>query len=117
MTPELLNTYWTDTNFPLSKEQLLSIGKGSTVEITNVDSKKLDKQTATVDVVGQMSQGQDTKPTPVHLQLKLALDADGQIRVTEQNDLASTAESSNATNSTPEPKAQEESHENAKAVE
>ncbi len=93
MAPELMNSYWTDTGFPLSKDQLDGSSK---LEITKLDCQKLDAQNAIVDVKGEMISGKGAKATPVHLMLKLTMDSDNQILVVEQNDLAASDDSENA---------------------
>lgn len=92
MTPELMNTYWTDTEFPLSKEKL---GGTSKLEISKVDCQKLDDHNAITDVKGSMVQANGGKASPVHLMLKLTIDNENQIHVAEQTDLAASDEAQN----------------------
>lgn len=92
MTPELMNTYWSDTEFPLSKDKLSGKTK---LEIAKVDCQKLDAHNAITDVKGAMVPANGGKGTPVHLMLKLTIDDENQIHVVEQNDLTTSDETEN----------------------
>src|SRR4029450_8974947 len=87
MAPALVDTYWQDTNFPLSKRQLASLPHDTNLMITKVNQERPAADQATVDVFAQMVQGDSKIGTPVHLQLKLAVD-NGDIRVVEQKDVS-----------------------------
>lgn len=104
MSPELMASYWEDTGFPLTKAQLASLKQK--LEITRVECQKLDLHTAICDVRGEMVKAAGGKSTPVHLQLKLAIDAENQIHVVEQNDL--TAKDETTENTPAEPAKQDE---------
>lgn len=101
MTPELMKSYWTDTNFPLTKEQLDGLKLSSKLELTRVECQKLDKHTAITDVKGQMIAASGA--TPVHLQLKLSIDDNNQILVIEQNDLTDSDQASQKSPATAAP--------------
>jgi len=87
MAPELVDSYWQDTNFPLSKRQLASLPHDTNLMITKVSQERPEANQAAVDVFAQMVQGDSKIGTPVHLQLKLTAD-DGNIRVLEQKDVS-----------------------------
>ncbi len=88
MAPELVETYWQDTSFPLSKRQLSSLPDDTTLMITKVSQARPEPNKVTADVYAQMVQGDSKIGTPVHLQLNVALD-NGEIRVLEQKDVSS----------------------------
>jgi hypothetical protein len=87
MSPLLVDTYWQDTNFPLSKRQLASLPHETNLMIMKVNQERPAANEAIVDVFAQMVQGDSKIGTPVHLRLKLAVD-NGDIRVLEQNDVS-----------------------------
>jgi hypothetical protein len=87
MSPELLNKYWVETNFPLSEKQLKTLPQGTTVIITKIAQDRLDNSTSAADVFAEMVHPGNKVTSPVHLKLRLALASEGNIRVTEQQDL------------------------------
>lgn len=88
MSPELLETYWKETHFPLTADQLKSSPQGTTLMITKVDQARLDEQTRSVDIYAELVSPDSKLSNPVHLQLKVATGNDGQLRVLEQKDLS-----------------------------
>ncbi|HEY9677336.1 MAG TPA: hypothetical protein V6C76_04980 [Drouetiella sp.] len=88
MTPELMETYWNETHFPLSIEQLKASPKGMTLMITKVDQSRIDELTRTADIYAELVSPDNKLSNQVHLQLKIATSTDGQFRVLEQKDLS-----------------------------
>lgn len=93
MSQDLLESYWKETGFPLTKAQLKSLPQNSTVMITDIQQKPIDAETAQVDIYAQLVQAASKVTAPVHLKLKLGITANGNIRVMEQQDITSTAPS------------------------
>lgn len=97
MKPELLESYWRETNFPLSRRQLKAAPRGQTLMITRLSQQHLDASTKEVDVFAELVASGSKLSSPVHLKLKLtALNNGGQdarLQVIEQKDL--TASESN----------------------
>ncbi len=90
MSPDLMERYWTQTNFPLSRRQLAKAPQGANILITEMKQERLDESNVQVDVHAQMTNANDPKlATPVNIRLKLSLDANGQIFVSDQQDLTS----------------------------
>ncbi len=91
MSPELMEKYWDETNFPISQRRLKALPQGQTLMITRVTQEKLDSKTSNVDIFADLV-GADTKSkTPVHLKVKVSQERDGVLRVLEQKDLSSSA--------------------------
>ncbi len=87
MSPELLQKYWDETNFPLTRRQLRALPQGTTVIITRIARQPLDAQTACVDIFAELVKPGTKISSPVHLKLKLGVNEEGGIRVLEQEDL------------------------------
>jgi hypothetical protein len=88
MTPELLDRYWQETNFPLSKEQLSKIPRGRTLIITKVTQEAGPEQTKSADLFAELASANSKISTPVHLRLKVGYGLENQLRVLDQKDLS-----------------------------
>lgn len=89
MSPELLERYWQETRFPLSKRQLASLPSQTNVLISDLKQERIDQNTVQVDIKAQLSDLRNPKQgTPVNLRLKLTTGKDGQIVVTDQQDIS-----------------------------
>jgi hypothetical protein len=86
MSPELVDTYWTDTHFPLSKRDLVRLPQGNTVMITRVAQNRLNADTTAVDVFGELITANSKVGNAVHLKLKVGLDRDSNLVIVEQQD-------------------------------
>ncbi|MBY0548202.1 MAG: hypothetical protein K2W95_12985 [Candidatus Obscuribacterales bacterium] len=92
MTPELMNNYWQETNFPLTTRQLKNLPQGMSILMTELKQEPLADGTVMVDVRAQLTDPKNPKiATPVNLRLKLGLDVEKRIQVLEQQDLSATA--------------------------
>lgn len=90
MGPDLLERYWQETKFPLSKKQLAALPQGSTVQIAELQQERVDANTVSVEVKAILGNPADPQAsTPVNLRLKLGVDADKNIVVTYQQDTSS----------------------------
>lgn len=87
MKPELLEKYWTETNFPLGKRQLSQLPQNQTVLITKVSQERLDETTKDVDIFAELVSADSKMSSPVHLKLKVLQTVDNQLQVIEQTDL------------------------------
>jgi len=87
MKPELLDNYWQETNFPLSKRQLASLPQNQTVLITRVSQERVDESTKDVDIYAELVSADNKMSSPVHLKLKVAQTPDNNLQVIEQKDL------------------------------
>ncbi len=88
MSPELLESYWKETHFPLSIDQLKSSPQGMTLMITKIDQQRTGEQARKVDIYAELVSPNSKISNPVHLQLKVGTSIDGQLRVLEQKDLS-----------------------------
>lgn len=87
MKPELLENYWQETNFPLSKKQLSGLPQNQTVLITKVAQERVDETTKTVDIYAELVSADNKMSSPVHLKLTVTQTPDNQLQVIEQKDL------------------------------
>ncbi len=87
MSPELLEKYWNETNFPLSRRQLKGLPQGTTVMITRIGQEKIDATTASADIYAQVVHSESKISSPVRIKLKLGVSQDNLIKVLEQEDL------------------------------
>ncbi|HEY9783914.1 MAG TPA: hypothetical protein V6D17_00840 [Candidatus Obscuribacterales bacterium] len=90
MAPELLERYWKETNFPLSKRQLSALPQGQTVLITRVVQERADEKTKEVDIYAEFVSADGKMSSPVHLKLKIVSTADGALQVVDQKDLTAS---------------------------
>ena len=89
MSPELLERYWQETRFPLSKKQLAALPPQTSIMITELKQERVDQNTVQVDIRAALSDSQNQKiVTPVNLRLKLTAGPDGQILVIDQQDIS-----------------------------
>lgn len=93
MSQPLLERYWKETGFPLSTRQLKALPQNSTVMITSIQQKRIDEESAEVDIFAQLVQPNSKDSSPVRLNLKLGTTTDGTIRVIEQQDISADAPS------------------------
>lgn len=87
MAPELLEKYWKETNFPLSRSQLKNLPQGTTVMIERIGIERQAPDSATADIYAQLVHSDSKISNPVHLKLKLGLNTENGIQVLEQEDL------------------------------
>ncbi len=89
MSPDLLERYWSETSFPLSKKQLQGLPQSANLLISELKQERIDANSVQVDIHAKLCDTQNPKlTTPVNLRLKLALDANRQIFVLDQEDLS-----------------------------
>lgn len=92
MSPELLERYWQETRFPLSKKQLSQLPQGANILITQLKQERIDSSNVVVDVRAQLSDSANPKiSTPVNLRLKLGVGNGGQIIILDQQDLSAAS--------------------------
>lgn len=87
MSPELLEKYWKETNFPLTRKQLKGLPQGTTVMITRVSQERPDPKTAIADIYAELVRTETKLSSPVHIKLKLTVGDENTIKVIEQEDL------------------------------
>lgn len=87
MKAELLDNYWQETNFPLSRRQLAGLPQNQTVLITRVTQERVNETTKDVDIYAELVSADNKMSSPVHLKLKVAQTPDNALQVTEQKDL------------------------------
>lgn len=91
MSPDLLERYWQETRFPLSKKQLAALPNQTSIMIVELKQERVDQSTVQVDIKAMLSDISNPKVvTPVNLRLKLTNGEDGQIVVTDQQDISAT---------------------------
>ena len=89
MKPELMNKYWKETNFPLSKGQLKNLPKNQTVMINKLVQEPTSSVSTDVDLYAELVTPNSKEPAPVHLRLGIALNQDGKLTVVSQKDVSS----------------------------
>jgi hypothetical protein len=87
MKAELLDNYWQETNFPLSKRQLAGLPQNQTVLITKVTQERVNETTKDVDIYAELVSADNKMSSPVHLKLKVTQTPDNSLQVIEQKDL------------------------------
>ena len=91
MSAELIEKYWKETNFPLSRRQLKGLPQGTTVMITRISQERTGPTESIADIYAQMVRSDSKISSPVHIKLKLGVSEENTIRVTEQEDLSAVA--------------------------
>jgi hypothetical protein len=91
MSSELLEKYWKETNFPLSRRQLKSLPQGTTVMITRIAQERSGPTESSADIYAQMVRSDSKLSSPVHIKLKLGVSEENAIRVLDQEDLTAGA--------------------------
>lgn len=89
MKQELMNKYWTETNFPLSRRQLKRLPKNQTVMISKVLQEPTSSVTTDVDLYAELISSKSKEPSPIHLKLGISLNQDGKLMVVSQKDVSS----------------------------
>lgn len=92
MKPRLLDRYWQETSFPLSKSKLRSMHKEQTLIINKVLQQPTSSVSTDVEMSADLSTPGEAQPTPVRLQIDLGLDRDGQLIVTDIKDASNKIE-------------------------
>lgn len=87
MTSDLMQSYWTDTHFPLSKRQVAALAQDNTVMITSVKQSN-DGNAVNADVYAHLINHKSNKTSPIHIQLKIESDAHNQLHVAALKDLS-----------------------------
>ena len=90
MSPELLERYWQESRFPMSRRQLAGRPQSSSVMISQMKQERLDANNMQVAVHAELIDPANPKvSTPVNLSLKVSVDRNGQLFVSDQQDLSS----------------------------
>jgi hypothetical protein len=90
MTPDLVESYWRDTHFPLTQKQLKALPQDTTVLINKITANPVDSNTTSADVFAQLVNGKTKLGSPIHLRLKLSVYEEGALKVSEQKDLTAS---------------------------
>ena len=88
MSAPLMERYWRETSFPLSKKKLKSLTSGQTILIGDVTQNPTSATTTTVHLYAELSSGTEGKPKPLHLKLDLGTNDDGKLIVLDQKDIS-----------------------------
>ena len=88
MSPELVDKYSQETNFPLMPAQLKKLPQGTSVNVDRIEQQRTGPDTAMAEISAQLVHSDSKLASPVKLKLNLAVDADGNIQVTNQADLS-----------------------------
>jgi len=86
MKPELLERYWQETGFPLSKQQLRNASKDQTLIINKVVQQPTSNTSSDVELSADLLTPGSEESTPVRLLISLGVDLENQIIVTEMKD-------------------------------
>lgn len=88
MKPELMERYWNETSFPISKKQLRSLPGDQTVMINKVVQEPTSTVTTDVDLFADLVTAEGKSSHPVHLKLDIGLNDEGKLVVLEQKDIS-----------------------------
>lgn len=91
MSPELVEKYWKETNFPLTRRQLKSLPQGTTVMINKIAQEPVGEDGLSVRIFADLVRPDSKMTNPVHIRLKIGLGEDGNIQVLEQEDITAAA--------------------------
>jgi hypothetical protein len=87
MTGPVLEKYWSETRFPLSTRQLRSLPQGQTVMITKISQERSAPDETNVDIFADLLSTKSKVSNPIHLNLRLKISPDKQIKVASMQDL------------------------------
>jgi hypothetical protein len=90
MAPSVLDKYWQETNFPISKKQLSGLPQGQTLMITKVDQERISAQEKDVDLYAELVSANSKVSNAVHLKIRVVGSADNELKVTNLQDLSSS---------------------------
>lgn len=90
MTPEVMESYWKETHFPVTRKQLSSLPQDTTVMLNKIASINKGNQ-ANIDVWGNLVNEKTKIGYPLHLALEVIVEADGNLRVAGQKDLTANS--------------------------
>jgi hypothetical protein len=96
MKPRLMERYWQETSFPLSKSKLRAQHKDQTLIINKVLQQPKSSVTTDVEMAADLSTPGQSEPTSVRLEIDLGLNQDGQLIVTDIKDSSGKADAENA---------------------
>ncbi len=95
MAPSLMETYWNETSFPLSKKQLTATGE-KTLVIDRIEQERSGTESKDVNVYASLTTDGQEQGSPVHLLLTIGVKNDGTLTVLEQKDVSTEDENSYA---------------------
>jgi hypothetical protein len=90
MAPDVVNTYWKETSFPLNQKDLAALPQDNIITIAEVQSKRLAPSTAKVTVKAKLANRSSKTSNIVQLDLIISPDATGQLRITKLQDTTSS---------------------------
>jgi hypothetical protein len=90
MSPTMLDKYWQETNFPISKKQLSGLPQGQTLMITKVSQERISSQEKDVDLYAELVSANSKVSNAVHLKIRVATGVDNELKVTSLQDLSSS---------------------------
>jgi hypothetical protein len=97
MKPRLLERYWQETSFPLSKSKLRAQHKDRTLIINKVLQQPKSSVTTDVEMAADLSTPGQGEPTSIRLEIDLGLNQDGQLIVTDIKDSSNKTDNSSDT--------------------
>lgn len=89
MNSDLLERYWQETAFPLSKAKLRALHKDQTLMINKILQQPNSAVTTEVELAADLVIPGEKDTTPLRLQLELGLNDEGRLTVTEMKDASS----------------------------
>jgi hypothetical protein len=85
MAPDLFKSYWKDTHFPLSPNDLKRIPQGNSIVVKKISQTRVDTDKVEVNVFGELTGGGAV--SPIHIRLKVIATPDKQLQVIDQDDV------------------------------
>ncbi len=92
MKPRLMERYWQETSFPLSKSKLRAQHRDQTLIINKVLQQPKSSVTTDVEMAADLSTPGQAEPTSVRLEIDLGLNQDGDLIVTDIKDSSGKAD-------------------------
>jgi len=88
MQPILRTAYWKETHFPIPETVLRTAYRKENIVLTKaIQAQGSAKDLIIVDVFGELVRGNSKIHSPLHLQLEVQLNPNGQLMVNKQSDL------------------------------
>ncbi|MBX9669488.1 MAG: hypothetical protein K2X93_17835 [Candidatus Obscuribacterales bacterium] len=89
MNSDMLEKYWQETAFPLSKAKLRALHKDQTLMINKIVQQPSSAVTTEVEMSADLVIPGEDNTTPLRLQIDLGLNDEGRLTVTEMKDASS----------------------------
>ncbi len=90
MAAQVLDKYWQETSFPISRKQLSSLPQGQTLMITKVGQERISTNEKDVDLYAELVSANSKISNAVHLKMRVVNSPDNELKVTNLQDLSAS---------------------------